>query len=70
MLASFIGDPAAITSAQMDRWSFCPEIETRLSGSDAVVIEVLRADGSPYRARETDLIKALSAAPRGQVPGQ
>ena len=30
--------------------------------------EVLRADGTPYRARETELIKALSAAPRGQVP--
>lgn len=30
--------------------------------------EVLRADGTPYRARETELIKALSTSPRGQVP--
>jgi hypothetical protein len=30
--------------------------------------EVLRNDGTPYRARETELIKALSAAPKGQVP--
>jgi hypothetical protein len=30
--------------------------------------EVLRADGTPYRKAETDLIKALSAAPKGVVP--
>ena len=30
--------------------------------------EVFRADGKPYRERETQLIKALSSAPRGQVP--
>lgn len=30
--------------------------------------EVFRADGTPYRQAETDLIKRLSAAPRGVVP--
>ena len=30
--------------------------------------EVLRADGSPYRKAETDLIRAMSAAPKGKVP--
>lgn len=30
--------------------------------------EVLRADGSPYRKAETDLIKRLIAAPKGVVP--
>ena len=30
--------------------------------------DVLRSDGTPYRRRETDLIKTLSAAPKGQVP--
>lgn len=30
--------------------------------------EVLRADGSAYRQREVQLIKALSAAPKGVVP--
>jgi hypothetical protein len=31
--------------------------------------EILRADGSPYRKAETDLIKRLSHAPKGIVPG-
>jgi hypothetical protein len=30
--------------------------------------EILRNDGTPYRAREVAIIKALSAAPRGQAP--
>ena len=30
--------------------------------------EVFRADGTPYRAAETDLIRRLSAAPKGIVP--
>jgi len=30
--------------------------------------DVLRSDGTPYRRHETDLIKILSAAPKGQVP--
>ena len=30
--------------------------------------EILHTDGTPYRAREVAIIKALSAAPRGQVP--
>lgn len=30
--------------------------------------EVFRADGTPYRAAETDLIKRLTAAPKGVVP--
>jgi hypothetical protein len=30
--------------------------------------EVFRSDGTPYRQAETDLIKRLSAAPRGVVP--
>ncbi|HTU64922.1 MAG TPA: hypothetical protein VMF52_03140 [Steroidobacteraceae bacterium] len=30
--------------------------------------EVFRADGSPYRRAETDLIKRLSSAPKGVVP--
>lgn len=30
--------------------------------------EVLRADGTPYRKAETDLIRRLAAAPRGAVP--
>jgi hypothetical protein len=30
--------------------------------------EVLRADGTPYRAAETDLIKRLATAPKGVVP--
>lgn len=32
--------------------------------------EVLRGDGTPYRKAETDLIKALSAAPKGVVPAK
>ena len=32
--------------------------------------DVLRADGVPYRAAEADLIRRLSAAPRGIVPSQ
>jgi len=32
--------------------------------------DVLRADGVPYRAAEVDLIRRLSAAPRGIVPPQ
>jgi hypothetical protein len=32
--------------------------------------EVLRADGTPYRAAEADLIRRLSSAPRGVVPPQ
>jgi hypothetical protein len=31
--------------------------------------EVLRADGTPYRQAEADLIKRLASAPRGVVPG-
>jgi hypothetical protein len=30
--------------------------------------EVLRADGTPYRAAETDLIRRLATAPKGVVP--
>jgi hypothetical protein len=30
--------------------------------------EVFRADGTPYRKAETDLIRSLSAAPKGVVP--
>jgi hypothetical protein len=30
--------------------------------------EVLRADGTPYRQAEVDLIKRLAAAPKGVVP--
>jgi hypothetical protein len=30
--------------------------------------EVLRADGTPYRSAETDLIKRLTSAPKGVVP--
>ena len=30
--------------------------------------EVFRADGTPYRQQETDLIRQLSAAPKGVVP--
>ncbi|WP_375426924.1 cellulase family glycosylhydrolase [uncultured Sphingomonas sp.] len=30
--------------------------------------EVFRADGTPYRAAETDLIRRLAAAPKGVVP--
>ncbi len=30
--------------------------------------EVLRADGSPYRQAEADLIKRLTGSPKGQVP--
>ena len=30
--------------------------------------EVLRADGSPYRAAEVDLITRLATAPKGVVP--
>jgi hypothetical protein len=30
--------------------------------------EVLRADGTPYRQAEADLIKRLTSSPRGQVP--
>ena len=30
--------------------------------------EVFRKDGTPYRKAETDLIKRLTAAPRGVVP--
>jgi hypothetical protein len=30
--------------------------------------EVFRADGTPYRTAETDLIRRLSAAPKGVVP--
>jgi hypothetical protein len=30
--------------------------------------EVLRADGTPYRVAETDLIKRLSTSPKGSVP--
>jgi hypothetical protein len=30
--------------------------------------EVLRADGSPYREAETNLIKRLSTEPQGVVP--
>jgi hypothetical protein len=30
--------------------------------------DVLRADGTPYRRREVELIKALSAAPKGVAP--
>ncbi len=30
--------------------------------------EVFRADGTPYRQAETDLIRRLSAAPKGMVP--
>ena len=30
--------------------------------------EVFRADGTPYRKAETDLIRAMSKAPKGQVP--
>ena len=29
--------------------------------------DVLRSDGTPYRPHEIDLIKMLSAAPKGQV---
>ena len=29
--------------------------------------EILRNDGTPYREREVAIIKALSAAPRGQA---
>ncbi len=30
--------------------------------------DILRGDGTPYRAREVEIIKTLAAAPRGQVP--
>ena len=30
--------------------------------------EVLRADGTPYRQAEADLIKRLTAAPKGVIP--
>ena len=30
--------------------------------------EVFRSDGTPYRRREAELITALSAAPKGQLP--
>ncbi|MBN8885216.1 MAG: 1,4-beta-xylanase [Rudaea sp.] len=30
--------------------------------------DLLRADGSPYRQREADILRALSKAPRGAVP--
>ena len=30
--------------------------------------EVFRNDGTPYRTAETDLIRRLSAAPKGVVP--
>ena len=32
--------------------------------------EVLRADGTPYRKAETDLIKRLTTAPKGVIPAQ
>jgi hypothetical protein len=32
--------------------------------------DLLHADGTPYRAREVATIKALSAAPKGAVPGE
>jgi hypothetical protein len=32
--------------------------------------EVLRADGSPYRTAETELIKRLTRSPKGQVPAR
>lgn len=32
--------------------------------------EVFRADGTPYRTAETDLIRRLSAAPKGVVPNE
>lgn len=32
--------------------------------------EVLRADGTPYRKAETDLIRRLAASPKGVVPAQ
>ena len=32
--------------------------------------EVFRADGTPYRKAETDLIRRLSAAPKTVVPGE
>ena len=32
--------------------------------------EVFRADGTPYRAAETDLIRRLAAAPKGVVPAE
>jgi hypothetical protein len=30
--------------------------------------EILQADGTPYRAREVEIIKRLSAAPKTVVP--
>jgi hypothetical protein len=30
--------------------------------------EVFRADGTPYRVAETDLIRRMAAAPKGVVP--
>jgi hypothetical protein len=30
--------------------------------------EVLRADGTPYRQAEAELIKRLTGSPKGQVP--
>lgn len=32
--------------------------------------DLLHGDGTPYRQREIDIIRSLSAAPRGQVPAQ
>ncbi len=32
--------------------------------------DLLRADGTPYRQREADIIRDLARAPRGVVPEQ
>ncbi|PWK92426.1 1,4-beta-xylanase [Fulvimonas soli] len=32
--------------------------------------DLLHADGTPYRQREADILRALSRAPRGQVPAE